>query len=84
MNLETLGWNSFFEEAFSEYRKEGLLPARVAREERKSCLTYGDHDLGEDGVLTAEIPGRLIHQSADRSELPVVGDWVALEPRPGG
>jgi ribosome biogenesis GTPase len=37
----------------------------------------------EDGDVLAELPGRLRHEARDRSDLPAVGDWVAVDPSPG-
>ncbi len=74
MNLFELGWDSFFAEHFEKYRAKALEPARVAREDRLSYLLYS-----ERGELRAELPGRYRHKSRSVSELPAVGDWVAVE-----
>jgi ribosome biogenesis GTPase len=76
-DLQTLGWNPDLEEAFEQYRAQGLTPARVAVQHRGGIyLVYSE--LGE---LTVDTPGRLVHEAAGSGELPAVGDWVALAPR---
>jgi len=77
MSLAELGWHAFFEPHFEAFRKQGLVPARVAREERDLFGVYG-----EVGRLTAEVSGRMRHEARSRGELPAVGDWVAIAPRP--
>jgi ribosome biogenesis GTPase len=74
MNLNELGWSEFFAGHFEKYRPQALEPARVAREDRLSYLLYS-----ERGELRAELPGRYRHRSRSVSELPAVGDWVAVE-----
>ena len=78
MDLNALGWNAFFEEHFAPYRAQDLTPARVACEHRQFYLTYG-----EKGEMAAEVPGKMRHDMRTRSDLPAVGDWVAIEPLPG-
>jgi ribosome biogenesis GTPase len=67
LNLQELGWDAFFAEAFRPYENDNLIPARVAARHHGPCdlLT----ELGRLGGVPA---GRL-----DDDELPVVGDWVA-------
>lgn len=77
MNLTDLGWNPEFEEQFEMHRRQGHAAARVAREERQQYLVYA-----AEGELAAEVTGRLRHEAASRGEMPAVGDWVAVEPRP--
>jgi len=72
-NAEMLGWNDFFRAGFQEFEDAGLLPARVAQEHRN-----GYQLLSEQGELRAELSGRLRHTTPDRSQLPAVGDWVAV------
>lgn len=77
MNLADLGWNPYFRNEFEPFKDHGLSPARVAREERDACLVYSEH-----GELLAEVTGKLRHDATSRSDLPAVGDWVAVEARP--
>lgn len=78
--IERFGWSSFFEARFLSFALEGLVPARVLREERESCLV-----ITPDGEAVAETAGRLRHVAKNRIDLPAVGDWVALSlPSHGG
>ncbi len=79
MSLVDLGWGEFFETRFAPFREKGLIPARVAREERDLFGVYC-----EAGRLAAEVTGRMRHEARLRAELPAVGDWVAVEVPPGG
>jgi len=70
-DLEELGWDREWQEAFEPY--EGMSPARVAVQHR------GEYDvLSASGEARARIAPRLRRESS-LSELPVVGDWVALD-----
>jgi len=75
MSLHHLGWNARFESAFAPHVSRGLVPARVAREDRDRYVV-----LDESGARSAELAGRLRHEARSRAELPAVGDWVALRP----
>jgi ribosome biogenesis GTPase / thiamine phosphate phosphatase len=71
--LHRLGWDDGWEAAFAEHRAAGLAPARVAIQHR------GAYDLlTEEGELRASAANRL----ARAEELPVVGDWVGVDPEP--
>jgi ribosome biogenesis GTPase / thiamine phosphate phosphatase len=72
-DLRMLGWDDAWSAAFEPYRSENLAPARVSVQHR------GEYDvLTEDGERRTRITSRLRRES-DRTELPVVGDWVALD-----
>ena len=73
MNLESLGWDASYAEAFLPHEQDGLAPARVAVEHRSQYVVYSA--LGE---LRAEAAGRLRFDG----EHAAVGDWVAISPRP--
>ena len=77
MNLTDLGWEPFFEGHFAGHREGGVIPARVARQEKTRYLLCS-----EAGELTAEVSGKLRHDAASRADLPAVGDWVVITPRP--
>jgi ribosome biogenesis GTPase len=77
--LEPLGWNPEHEEQFRAHAEQGLLPGRVAVEQRGLYTV-----LTADGDVPAELAGKLRHESQGRGQLPAVGDWVALQLRPGG
>ncbi len=73
--LTTLGWDDGWARAFEPYRAGGLVPGRVSVQHR------GAYDvLTEEGETRARLPGRARHDAESLAELPVVGDWVALEP----
>jgi ribosome biogenesis GTPase len=73
-DLETLGWDDAWSAAFEPFDREGLSPGRVAVQHR------GEYDvLTADDELRSRITSRLRRES-DRTELPIVGDWVALDP----
>ncbi len=78
MNLEALGWNSFFEAYFESYQKDSVIPARVVRVEKQHYYLQG-----EKGEILAELAGKLHHQATSKGDFPVVGDWVAVARRPG-
>jgi ribosome biogenesis GTPase / thiamine phosphate phosphatase len=73
LNLEDLGWDAFFAEAFEPYEAEKLIPARVSARHHGPCELFTE--LGPMGGLPA---GKLSDQ-----ELPAVGDWVAVRPVDG-
>lgn len=78
--LTTLGWDDAFARAFAPWAADGFEPARVAVQHRELFEL-----LAADGPLLAECTGRLRHaaECAGDSDLPAVGDWVAVRRRPG-
>ena len=72
--LATLGWDESWEAAFAEHRPDGLAPARVSAPHRGGAYDV----LTESGEVRARLPGRT-RRSSWTSEVPVVGDWVALD-----
>jgi ribosome biogenesis GTPase len=68
LQLEDLGWDAFFADAFRPYEGEGLIPARVAARHHGPCELLTEH--GRIGALPA---GKL-----EGLDLPVAGDWVAV------
>ena len=78
MRLEELGWDDLRAREFAELAvKEHVEPARVGIEFNHIYRVYVD-----GAELEATASGRLKHRAASRSELPAVGDWVALRKRP--
>jgi ribosome biogenesis GTPase / thiamine phosphate phosphatase len=73
LDLESLGWDASFTDAFRPFEQDGLDPARVAAQHRSEYVVYTQH-----GELRAELTGRLRHDE----EHPAVGDWVAVALRP--
>ena len=75
-DLTTLGWDARLSEEFEQYRRDGLIPGRVAVQHRGAWDV-----LTELGELRVDAAGRLRHDAASVAELPVVGDWVAIAAR---
>ena len=73
MNLQELGWDALFEDAFRPYENDKLIPARVAARHHGPCELLTE--LGRLGGVPA---GRL-----EDDGLPVVGDWVVARPLDG-
>jgi len=75
MTLKELGWNSDFEKAFEPYRSKGWVPARLIRE---TPINFGAFlEGGED--IDVVLSGHVWHEAACDSDLPAVGDWVAVD-----
>ena len=73
MELQDLGWSTFFADAFAPHEANGLIPARVAARHHGPCEL-----LSARGRLGGVPAGRLSDE-----ELPAVGDWVAARPLDG-
>jgi ribosome biogenesis GTPase len=71
--LEDWGWDAAFEGAFAAHRSAGLEPARVV-----TANAGGQGVITASGERSAAPSGRLRHAAALASEMPAVGDWVAL------
>ncbi|WP_409346317.1 ribosome small subunit-dependent GTPase A [Paenibacillus sp. MBLB4367] len=76
MNLEAMGWNPKWEEAFAPYREKGYTAGRVALEHKHMYRVYTEH-----GDVLAEISGKMRHEALGRGDYPAVGDWLALSLR---
>jgi ribosome biogenesis GTPase len=75
--IDQYGWSDALSHDFAPHAALGLIPGRVLVQQR------GQYDIITDaGELTAEITGRLA-RDAPEGGLPVVGDWVAVAPKPG-
>jgi ribosome biogenesis GTPase / thiamine phosphate phosphatase len=73
VDLQDLGWSAFFADAFAPHEANGLIPARVAARHHGPCEL-----LSARGRLGGMPAGKLSDE-----ELPVVGDWVAVQPLDG-
>lgn len=74
MTLETLGWNAHWAQRFEAHAPEGLVPGRVM------CVHRGQYQVEtEEGEMPASLAGRVLYDAGGRQDLPVTGDWVALE-----
>src|SRR5690349_11663859 len=78
MDLTQLGWNPTREEQFALHLAKGLVPARVAVEDKHHYRVWT-----ADAELIAQVTGKFIHEAhGDHSRLPKVGDWVAVKVSP--
>ena len=76
--LAQLGWTAELDRAFQEYAARGFEPARVAVQHRNAYVLYT-----AAGEMNAVLAGRLRHHAESASDLPAVGDWVAMEHKAG-
>ncbi len=77
MTLNDWGWTPFFADRFQPCRAKGYLPARVIRGEKNYYRVWS-----EAGELTVRFAGKMRHQADGGVDLPVVGDWVAVDAQP--
>jgi ribosome biogenesis GTPase / thiamine phosphate phosphatase len=76
LELQSLGWNSRFASSFEQFAGNGIVPARVIAGQRELCTV-----VSEQGEFLAEVSGRYRLVAEEKSDFPVVGDWVAVTPR---
>ena len=76
--LEALGWNSRRTEEFRPYAADGMMPGRLVAEHRTHYQVATE--LVE---LPATITGRFRREASQRTDLPGVGDFVAIRPNLG-
>lgn len=76
-DLDVLGWDDRLSEQFEPYLAQELVPGRIAVQHRGAWDVFTEH-----GELRCELPGRAFHEAESTAELPAVGDWVAVDPRP--
>lgn len=67
-----LGWNSFFEEHFEQYKNKNYAAMRIIRENRGKYVARN-----ENGEFLCEITGRFRFENETSDKFPTVGDWVA-------
>jgi len=73
MTLDVLGWNGRWQKKFAALDAEGLVPGRVIGEHRSHFRVAL-----EATELSAGTTGRMRKAAKERSDLPGVGDFVAL------
>jgi ribosome biogenesis GTPase len=73
MDLHLLGWNAHWRDLFQPYVSQHLAPGRVAVEHRDAYRIETEH-----GERAGALAGRLRHHATRRSDLPAVGDFVAV------
>lgn len=74
MDLKELGWNEQRNTDLTVLNKPDLLPARVLTGGSNLCYV-----VCANGELKAQISGKFGHDAGEKKDLPVVGDWVAIE-----
>jgi len=74
MDLNNLGWNTFFEKHLKAVDKRHTDVGRVGCENKGGFLLFSEY-----GELTATISGKLRNNCINREDLPAVGDWVVFE-----
>lgn len=72
--LIALGWSAAREAAFAPLAASGLLPGRVTSASNVTVAQTAR------GMLEVIVQRRSRRESASAAELPVVGDWLALQP----
>ena len=72
--LAAYGWSSYFAQHLGE---DGCVPARVVSEQRGQYWA-----VTLSGELPVELSGRFRFEAAAPSELPAVGDWLAVRLSP--
>jgi ribosome biogenesis GTPase len=78
MTLADLGWNADLAAAFAPYAAEGRVAARVTLQ----LKGFWEVTTPDDARL-AECTGKFLNETSRISDMPAVGDWVAIEPLPG-
>lgn len=71
--LDGFGWNDHWQATWESLAAANCEPARIMREDRgqyQAVCVFGD--------ITAELSGKLRNAARSRSDLPAVGDWVAV------
>jgi len=75
MELTKLGWNADLNQHFAPYHAKGLIPARVAVEDKLFFRVWT-----AEAELLAQVSGKCIHEARrSNSKFPKVGDWVAVK-----
>src|ERR1039457_2351059 len=74
MDLTKLGWNADLNQQFAPHHAKGLVPARVAVEDKHFFRVWT-----AEAELLAQVSGKCFHEARQsNSKLPKVGDWVAV------
>lgn len=73
-NLESIGWNSYYEDNITDKDKKNFDIARVIAEHRKFFVIKTS-----DKEYRAIVSGNFFHNTMTKSDMPVVGDWVMIK-----
>ena len=68
------GWTAELADHFDQLPHDGLIPARVVRQDRQQYLVRSS-----ERMHTAFLLGKMQYAASDPSQMPAVGDWVAIE-----
>ena len=75
MDLTKLGWDADRSQQFAPHQAKGLVPARVAVEDKHFFRVWT-----AEGELLAQVTGKCLHEArGSNAKLPKVGDWVAVK-----
>ncbi len=75
MDLTKLGWNADLNQQFAPCHAKGLVPARVAVEDKHFFRVWT-----AAAELLAQVTGHCLHEArGSHAKLPKVGDWVAVK-----
>jgi ribosome biogenesis GTPase / thiamine phosphate phosphatase len=75
IDLQDIGWNSFYQKNFRTLKIPGSVPARVISEFKDAFQVYSEY-----GELSAVISGKLRYLAETEEQYPAVGDWVIIKP----
>ena len=78
VDLEDLGWGSFFAKSFASAQIDNVIPARVVIQHKTNYTVTT-----QNGDFRATIAGKLRFAALNLSDLPAVGDWLIFRPNPG-
>ena len=73
VDINSIGWNDYHEKNFQQYKQLGFEVGRITVENKTNYLLYTKF-----GEALGEPSGKLLFSSEYQSELPKVGDWVAV------
>lgn len=73
INLNSLGWNKFFNNSFKNFDNNTYKCGRISAENKTNYLV-----LTESGEIIGEVSGKYLFEAERQSDLPKVGDWVVI------
>lgn len=73
INLNSLGWNDFFNNSFKGFDSNIFKCGRISAENKNNYLLFT-----EFGEAAGEVSGKYLFETAKQSDLPKVGDWVVI------
>jgi ribosome biogenesis GTPase len=74
--ISDYGWSPALGQNFAAFAARGWQAGRVTVQQRGAYILATDY-----GDLAGQTAGKLVH-GAGEGDLPVIGDWVAIAPRP--